>query len=284
MSDVLDLIRKIGEIENSIEDRAFVSPIFFNEFVATRIHGIVYKFKILHVPQPGWYDIKPVDKKTAKTKKIAELSDIENYLKHLQKIRLVLVMKKNNVYFAIPDKSNSQKFSIDQLIPVYLFDDTVLDFDRIIARFDGANFWFHQIDSSNDPSKSTYLREQLLKFSDPKKIGFTGLTLEEKIAYSFRFSLDKKLVIDSKKETLRNDVLHAGGDFISFIEKKDHYSVTYFVDGHKYTSNVSKDERRSVITAGICLSGEDRTFDLKSLITVMREGQQEGRIHRTHNV
>ncbi|MDD5649835.1 MAG: hypothetical protein PHF86_05345 [Candidatus Nanoarchaeia archaeon] len=280
MSNVFDLIKKVGEKEAAIQE--FISPIFFNEYVATKIEGIVYKFKISQ-KTPGWYKIQSIDRKTAKTVEQADLSDIDTYLKFLTKIRFILVMKKNNVYFGIPEKSNNLKLPFEQMIPVYLTDDSVQDFDRVIVRFDGANFWYHQLDYSNDISKASYLREKLLKVVDSKKINYSGLTIEEKIAYTLRVTLDKKLVIDKKKTSLKDDVEHAGGEFIKFTEKSDHFSVTYIVDGQQYTSHVSKNESHSVITAGICLSGEDRKYDLKSLITVMREGQHAGRIHRTHN-
>lgn len=281
MSDVLDLIKQMGEKEAAMSD--FISPIFFNEFVTTRLDGVVYKFKISQ-KTPGWYKVKPINTKQAKTVCNAELHEIDDYLKRLTKIRLIFVMRKDNVFLAIPEKNNNLNLPINQLISVFLFDDTVLDFDKVICRFDGVNFWYHQNDPTNDPSKSMYLREQLHKITDPKKIAFSGLTTEEKIAYTLRTTIDKKLVVDRKKESLKEDVEHAGGKFIDFIEKNDHFSVTYTVDGDSYTSNVSKNEAHSVITAGICLSGEDRKYDLKSLITVMREGQRERRIHRTHNV
>ena len=278
MSDILDLIKRIGEKEAVVQE--FVSPIFFNDHVATKIDGLVYKFKI-NQKKPGWYKINSIDSSQAKTIRNADLIEIDNYLKRLKKIKLVLTIRKDNVYFAVPEKSNNLGLPMSQTIPVFLFDDTVLDFDKIIARFDGANFWYHQLDSLSDPSKSMYLRDQLLKLTDPTKISFSGLTIEEKIAYALRLALDKKRFVDRKKESIKQDVEHAGGEFVKFTEKNDHFSVTYVVDGHSYTSNVSKTQEHSVITAGICLSGEDKKFDLKSLITVMREGQNGGRIYRT---
>jgi hypothetical protein len=283
MSDVLELIKKIGEQETSLKNKEFVSPVFYNDYVATKILGILYKFKIKE-KTPGWYNITPIDTKTAKTTSSANHQQISTYLSKLPKLRLVLVLRKNNVFLAIPEKNNNLGLNFRQTIPVFLFDDTIQDFEKIICRYDGSNFWFEQVDNSNDLSKSFYLREQLSKFKKIETLNYLGLTFEEKYAYSLRFELDKHLVINAKKENLKKDVEHAGGEFISFLEKNDYYSVTFFVDGNKYTSNVSKDPKHSIITAGICLSGEDSKYDLKSLITVMREGQIERKIHRLNNV
>ena len=44
---------------------------------------------------------------------------------------------------------------------------------------------------------------------------------------------------------------------------------------------IGKDDNHKVITAGICLNEGDQNFNLKALISVMREGQNRGLIHRT---
>jgi hypothetical protein len=60
---------------------------------------------------------------------------------------------------------------------------------------------------------------------------------------------------------------------IEYLERGDSYRVTYRVDGQRFTSSVNKEDL-SVQIAGICLSGEDREFDLASLVGVLREGEQ----------
>lgn len=276
---VLDIIDKLGEKEQQITDMEFISPVFFSDTVVTSIDGLIYKFKIKDV-KPGWYKIRPVDEYSAKVVDDADIVDRDQYLHRLGKLRVTLTMKRDQVFLALPDKANKFGLPFNELIPVLLFDDTVLDFDRAIVRYDGSNCWFESVDMGNDPSKADYLRGSLEKYIEPEKITYPKLSFEEKMAYTLRTTFDKNFYQDKKEVVLKRDVEHAGGKFIRYVERSDHYSVTYKVDGSEFTSHISKDSNHMVIAAGICLSGHDHLFDLKSLITVVREAQRKRVVHK----
>jgi hypothetical protein len=72
---------------------------------------------------------------------------------------------------------------------------------------------------------------------------------------------------------------HAGADLRDFADRGDVYRVTYTVDGRRHTSVVNKNDL-TVQSAGVCLSGGDRAFDLHSLVGVLREGERKGEIRR----
>jgi hypothetical protein len=279
VTNVLDLISKIGKKETSLTEQVFISPVFSNTLVATQIEGLIYSFTIPQATENGWYQIQPVDIKKARIVDRANLMEREMYLKYLDKLRTVIVMKKDGIFYGIPDKANKFRFHINDLLPIFLSDDSPMDFDRVITRFDGANIWFDQVDQGNDPAKAEYLRNCMAKILEPEKLKFSGLTMEERLAYTLRLTLDKKLVIDRTKDRLKKDVEFAGASFVKFIERSDHFSVTYKVNNQEFTSYVSKDPVHSVISAGLCLNGNDTRFDLKSLVTVIREGQQRNLIH-----
>jgi hypothetical protein len=63
---------------------------------------------------------------------------------------------------------------------------------------------------------------------------------------------------------------HSGGQLVSYIERGDVYTVTYRFGDRTHTSTVRTNDL-SVVTSGICLSGQDNDFDLTSLVGVMRE-------------
>jgi hypothetical protein len=67
--------------------------------------------------------------------------------------------------------------------------------------------------------------------------------------------------------------------FRSYQDRGDTYTVEYLVEGNRYTSVVDKRDL-TVRAAGICLNGGDRSFDLTSLVHVIREGENRDRIVR----
>jgi hypothetical protein len=279
--DVLDIIRKLGETENSLTKREFISPVYKNRYVVTKIDKIAYTFSIPET-KPGWYKFRPSDRKKAKILGPSSFQDIEAYQKFLQKVRMVLVQRDGDVFYGVPFKTNQQGLDIKIIYPIYLvLDDSVQDFDEVICRYDGANLWYEAIEANNDQAKVEYLRKCLKALSLPKNLSYSGLRFEDKMAYAVRCEIDKKIQEQTKEFRLKHAVEHAGGIFKSFVEKGDHFNVTYDVDGERYTSTISKNDTLQVLTAGICLQSKDQKFDLTSLISVVREGQHRDLIHRT---
>ena len=80
------------------------------------------------------------------------------------------------------------------------------------------------------------------------------------------------------RQRLRESLSHAGAQLVDYLERADSFRVSYTVGGQQFTSSVNKDDL-TVQVAGICLSGEDRKFDLASMVGVLREGSAEGEIY-----
>lgn len=291
--NIYDLINKIGKQEERITERIIISPVFYNNRIVIRIQGLIHYLNILET-EPGWYQFKAIDNKRAIVTSSAEVDQIQSYLNFLPKIRIVLVHKEKNNYLGIPMKNNNIGLKVSELFPVLLFNDMVTDFSKCMCRFDGANIWFESIDISADPSITDYLNESLKIFRSPSRIKILGLTLEEKIAYNIKYKIEqkikeerKKLLEKKRKTKIQQDIEFAGGEFLKSNEKSDHFYVTYQIDGEEFNSIVSKDPKHHVITAGICLTdyvtgrAGDKDFDLKALISVIKEGQRKHKINRT---
>ncbi len=272
MKNILNLISSLGEAEASINKIEIISHIYDQTVIQTRVKGLVCKFSIPKT-KPGWYRFKPKNMEKATISSEAGLDDIEKYLKALPRIRMVALFKSEDIYYGVPCKNNFG-FDIKSILPIYLSSDVVLDFDVVFCRYDGQSFWYETNDLKNDFSKSDYLRESFRKMTLVKRIQYPGLMFEEKAAYAFKFEMDKEILEKMKKKDLEDAVSHGGGKMVGYHEYKDHFKVTFKVDEVEYTSTISKDSSHEVLSSGICLSGEDKKFDLKSLVSVFREKQR----------
>lgn len=268
---VLDLINKLGEVEDKLPTTEIVSPVYGNRKIATRLSGMVYQLNIPRL-HPGWYKFRPLDHTRARKIGEADQMEIDQYLRKLPRVRMILIQREGPDYVALPCRQDKVG---EDLYPLLLVDNAPMDFDTVIARYDGIRLWYHDLDSRNDPQKGEYLRGALNDFSHPDKVKFPGLTLEERCAYSLRFEIENRAKKKTAEEKLREAVEHGGGNMLRYVERADHYSITYTVDERQYTSRVRKDDGMQVVCAGFCLSGEDEKFDLKSLIPVLKQGHRD---------
>ncbi|GAI25683.1 unnamed protein product [marine sediment metagenome] len=125
-----------------------------------------------------------------------------------------------------------------------------------------------------------YLRECLEKKIPLDKLKKPGLNPVHKKAYEWQVFLREKKIGELTLDKIKRAVDHGGGEFKSYIERKDSYTVVFALGDEDFRTTVRRDNF-SVISAGICLDGHDRKFDLQSLMGVVKEGQEREKIYRT---
>lgn len=172
-----------------------------------------------------------------------------------------------------------QRFGLrNALLPVF-FVDRGNQFNQIKARFDGRNFWFESEDASRDPQIASYLRGEFAKRTSWDKVHFSTLTPEERSAYKAAVDwvlAEEKGYLERKLEQALG---HAGGRLIDYTEQGKEIVVRWKVGESETVSRVKNSGSFGLITAGICLSGEDQKFDLTSLVSIVadiEEGREEG--------
>lgn len=270
---ILDLIENLGKKESDLTNHEVISPVFNNRKIVTRLSGVTYQFQIPYT-KPGWYSFKPVDFHNARVSREANMGEIDSYLRKLQRVYLILFQREKNCWLGVP--ATRAPIDLQEVYQVLLPNDSADVFDHVVGRFDGCRIWFHDLNTRVDLTLTEYLKMELEKGTGVNKLHYKGLSFAEKSAYAIKLQLEEKKKVRSVKDRLKDAVEHGGGEFVSYKERSDHFSVTYNVDGRKYTSFVQKNDGFGVLSAGICLSGGDRNFDLKSLIPVLKEG------HRTN--
>jgi hypothetical protein len=164
-----------------------------------------------------------------------------------------------------------------QPVSVHLVSDGAR-FESIIARTDGMGWWFDEIDRRADPLITTQLNTHFQQITPPENLQFSGITPEMRTVYSLAGQQAKEFITwqqQRKDEARLKQALQMGGGELQTYRDRPHSWLVEWTttDGIQHTSEILKSDL-TVISAGICLSGEDEKFDLQSLVGVV-EGRDE---------
>jgi hypothetical protein len=274
-NDLIDALNRLAAAEERFLASEFLAPVISGGQIQVRIAGVICTLR----PSPrdfvGWGVFRPSSHAEATMVRPAKLAERQRYLELFPLVRLILTDSLDGEWFGIPAHRADARFRIEGLIPIRLAEDAQL-FEVVETRFDGAQFWYCGADPRRDPAMAAYLRQELQLLTPPDRLHRTGLSAEERDAYSLNYFPRYEATEGARRlreeQRLRAALEHAGADLKGYVERADVYTVTYEVDGQRHVSAVSKKDLQ-VQVAGICLSGEDQNFDLQSLVGVIREGQ-----------
>jgi hypothetical protein len=282
-ADILGAIDRLARAEDAFVRTEFLAPVLRGAGVGVRIAGVRCRLRVSPPDFEGWGVFRADTLTRAAFVRPASMGERRKYLALFPAARLILARRESGAWYAIAADAGDARFAITGLVPLRLVDEGDL-FDTVVTRFDGSQFWFETLDERRDAGAAPYLRQELGKMIDPARLVRSGLTAEQRAAYALNYRLRlEQIALDERSRgelRLRAALEHAGARLQDYAEQGDVYRVSYVVDGVRHTSVVRKGDL-SVVTAGICLSGHDRQFDLGSLVGVLREGRDEGRIVRT---
>jgi hypothetical protein len=280
-SKIFDIIDKLSNEEDQFLHSEFLSPVINNKPIQVKISGIIMQMYTAPKNFQGWGVFKPKDRNTAKFVRAPSMTERRKYLKLFPTIRLIAHHQNDHMWYGTNANTSDTRFKISGSVPVYLAQEVQL-FDTICVRFDGNICWFDEVDPRKSPKSAMYLREALSKFTKPNLL--EGISKEELQAYQIAYKIEYENSEEAKKEQATNRIKIAlersGATYKSHIERDDTFTIEYQIDGNTHKSTVEK-ETLSVLSAGICLSGYDKDFDLQSLVCVIREGHKRNHIVNT---
>lgn len=278
-----DLLDKLAAAEQEFEGREFLAPLIGANRVQVRIAGIICQIRITrNMPRDyhGWAILRALSTKEAAFERQANLGEIDAYLRLFPAVRLILLQRREQHWLAIPAHRGDRRFQIQGPAALWLAEEALDRFDTVMASFDGLLFWYRGRDVTRNPALGAYLRQEIIRQGDknlppsPESLHKPGLSAEERDAYA----LARAMIIEERRDRvelrLTEALDHAGAELRDYSERGDAYLVRYVVDGRPHVTTVRKDDL-SVMTAGICLAGRDRHFDLSSLVGVLREAEQQ---------
>ncbi|MGD1911597.1 MAG: hypothetical protein ACFB2X_12260 [Rivularia sp. (in: cyanobacteria)] len=281
MTDIRKLINQLATEENKLRLTEFIAPCVGNGKVRTRIAGMVYTF----TPKPGnikgWGIFQPLNEKQAAFIEEPNLPLISEYLKNFQPLRLRLaypLQGQSWLAYPVNEADMRQRCGYCKPIPVHLVTEAAC-FEVIIARTDNTAWWFEECDRHADVMVTEKLRERLKIVTAASQLHFKGMTPELRTTNDLatqqaqEFSALKQQRRDEKR--LKEALKIGGGELREWSDRQDYWVVEWITsDGEYHTSAISKNDL-TVISAGICLSGEDEKFDLQSLVGVVEKRLEE---------
>jgi hypothetical protein len=281
-----DILNKLEAAEQAFAGTEFLAPIIGPNRVGVRIAGVVCQLAITDgLPSGfrGWAVLKALSTGEAAFVREAGMAAVAAYLHLFPAVRLILCEAGGRRWLALPAHLGDSRFRIQGLVALQLPEEGLRRFETVIARFDGHLFWYERRDPSRDPALAGYLRQQMDLRDEkglpvvPESLHKRGLSAEERAAFWLVWARMLEAESDMVEIRLSEALAHAGARLQEYTERGDAYVVRYSVDGRQFTSTIRQNDL-TVMTAGICLAGHDRRFDLASLVGVLREAGGQGQM------
>ncbi|MDB9315489.1 hypothetical protein PN462_20415 [Spirulina sp. CS-785/01] len=293
MTDLDDLLNQLATQEAQLGEQEFLAPCVRGGKVQTKIANLVYTFTPYPADFEGWGIFIPRDRSCAEVVDEANLPQLAEYLHLFPRLRLHLAYAlRGQTWLAYPvnESDMQQRFQTAQPVAVHLVSEGA-QFEPIVARFDGTAYWFETVDRRADVQLVAALREALTANTLPPNVQFAGITPEMRTVYELvwqqteegqRQLRHRQQVREGRRnrrretrqpqtpETRLREALHQGGGQLrEFRDRGEFWLVQWTThDGTGHTSAIAKSDL-TVMSAGICLSGRDRDFDLQSLVGVV---------------
>lgn len=285
---IKDVLDRLEEAERRFAGTLFLAPILPGRGVMVSIAGIQCRIEhIQGLPEPhyaGWAVLRALSAFEAAFQRSAGLKECADYLALFPAVRLILLEPAADHWLAAPAHRGDRRFDIQGPVRLLLPAEGLLPFETVIARYDGRLFWYDRRDPRSNPALAAYLREELSRRDAqnlppaPEQLRKKGLSREQREVYGLRWLLLAEERASRAEVRLGMALEHARALLRSFSERSDAYVVRFTVDGREHSSVIRKDDL-TVLSAGVCLSGRDSSFDLASLVGVLRQGAAEGRLH-----
>ena len=281
-----DLIDKIHKQVQDFHGQEFLAPYLGDNKIQVRIKGLVLT---LRIREPRFYKVMDRllvwvtnDGHTADPVGPASPRELREYINLFPSVRLLVTRIEGNRMWGIQSRTGTGKVQFTGEVPIInlqplLFVDL---FDEVSCCFDGTTFFCGEaiIDDPGSMMVAAKLREEIqdrrFTYNNETSLAARYMRPEHEIAFRIAWN---RLIEDAKgmvETILGNAVSHAGGQLKGYKQDEDTYKVTIKVDDQEFR-NVVVSQDMEVISAGICLSGQDRIFDLQSLVSVFREGQSK---------
>lgn len=235
------LIEKFPRAERDFRRGQVLAPCLRGGKLRVRVQGLVSTLDIEPKDFEGWGIFELKNSRVAIFKRPATELQVRRYLTLLQRVRVHLVQPlggKTWLAYPVNTALADRVLGFCGPVAVHLVG-LARSFQQVVCRWDGLNLWFERLDRRSDPTVAGFVATALRNFLAPEKLVFSGCTKEVRAAYGLLFYHSQ--------------------------EARNHRRVQS--EEHRFGAAIARSELR-VMSAGICLDGEEGLFDHQSLTGV----------------
>ena len=304
-SEARALVARLSRETATLRDRLILAPLLPGGRIRTRIQGLVQEFRVRE-PFAGWGRFRPQDDRIATLVGEAQPWERCAYLALFPALQVLLLWPDRHrpgTWWALPCNASDahQRFGLSgDPLPVRLCDplDGAERFAQVLARVDGHTLWYDGPDPRADPSHADWLRTAAAAPGPPDRYpsGISGAAraalllsatypdgvppLGHADLWLTRQGSDGT-VDRSVEGRLRRALNKADASLHSFSETSDPSGtpgsllVEWGERGGTRRYRTLLDRDLTVVSSGICLSGQDHHFDLTSLVSVMTDAEYQ---------
>ncbi|NJP06684.1 MAG: hypothetical protein HC837_14190 [Chloroflexaceae bacterium] len=286
----LDLIQRLSQAEAALSGQLFLAPLLRGGRARLRLQGLIYQLQVDN-QSPGWWVCRIVDQRRATAEEPALPWQRGDYLVAWPALRLVLIEPMDDqAWLALPYNLSdaAQRFTLVLPMAVQLVEQGQ-PFERVVGRVEGNTIWYDDHDRRADPTVAETLRAALAEERELPGI-VAGLGAGEQAAYQLCLNRMRGTYATAEalweaqstinearqmEQRLRHALAVGGAQLLGYTQTDQGLVVTWERDAQRSVTLVNR--QMDILSAGICLSGEDRRFDLTSIVRVVQESPDYAR-------
>jgi hypothetical protein len=267
---LLDLALATAEVELE----PFVAPIpdAHDVYVWTIQDEVPYRVRIWH-PDPGWWWVEPTAQTRGRIFEPAGAGEILEYLDELPRIYVIILFRvAERTWLCTPlnaADAAQRGWASGEPRVLHLAWGTIEPYDVVSARLLSQTVLF---DSVADRLESRLWTEHA-QVGNATSADFARAMEIVNAEIDRRRKEEREKALAEQRTTLEGNIRwhleFAGANLVGWKEQGEGVRVEWEYGGQRYDMRVSRNMR--IESAGVCLSGGDRHFNLSSIVSVMEE-------------
>ena len=276
--ETLTLIEALARDEAALRGREFLAPLLVPGRVRLRLRDLIYELAVTGATS-GWWICRMLDAYHAQVICDALPWQRGDYLALWPALRLVLLEPlKRDAWLALPYNPADavQRFRFAGPLVVFLVEGGQ-PFERVIGRVEGSTIWYDDRDRCADPRVAEALRAALAAGQSEPHVPHVGAG--ERAAYTLlvQRQAGQQAAAEAARtaQRLRHALEVGGARLLGYETSEAGLRVTWERNGQRSVTVIDAD--LNVVSAGVCLSGEEERFDLPSIVRVVQDAPDYAR-------